>query len=537
MQMFEESQLENKEFRKLIIAEIEGNENKLRKVEAYKRYEVYKDRLKKYILEELLKELDTETVNEMQSRVSNINLYKKTINKKARVYQVAPSRSVNEGDSESFAMLIDEINLDTSMKKANRYVEAFRNVLVYVRPYKDHAESTPEKPKYNYQIRILPPFMFDVIEDSENPETIRAVILSDFHNNVEIKQDVPSNRQSSGVAQNFRDGDGKNQTIADSPRDTEKKYIFWSNKYHFTCDEKSEIIAEQSPEDYLNPIGKLPFISLAKDQDGSFYSLGGEDLIDGTLLTNVLLTDLYFISKVQGMGIFYYFGKGVPNTFKVGPNRGITHEVGQDDPTPQVGFANSSPPLNAHMEMIEQYVAFLLTTNDLGVNAVSSKLDGRSAISGVQELIQNSEPMNAIEDDQEMFKDNEPLIIDLVTRWHNYYFDKGALVSNLEQLGKLPEYDYTMTFAIPQQFRTEEQKIEVMKVKKELGIVDEVAILMELNPELSEDEAIEQIRQIKERKLKESQENMRNFMGMTNGDDTDENSEEIEPESDENSEE
>jgi hypothetical protein len=475
MKIFNEDDILDQGIRARIIAEIELGENQTRKDESFKRYEIYKDSLKKYIRLELLKEFDESTVKEMEGRISNINLYKKTVNKKARVYQVAPNRNVTQGNEETFKELIDFINLDTSMKKGNRYSEAFRNALVFARPYKDFKE--PEK--YAYELRILPPHMFDIVEDNERPEFPRVVILSEYDTD---------------------NGNGSDELIADLDEKDKKNYIFWSTKYHFTTDEKGTIISESIE----NPIQTLPFVSLNKDQDGRYWSMGGEDLIDGTLLTNVLLTDLYFIAKVQGMGIFYLFGKGVPKTLKVGTNRGITMELEEGSPTPQIGFANSSPPLDSHMSLIEQYVAFLLTTNDLGVNAVSSKLDGRSAISGVQELIQNSEPMNAIEDDQECFRDTEPMVVNLITKWHNYYYDKSALIAELMEMGKLPEFDYTIQFAVPQQYKTEDQKLGSLKIKKELGIADAVSIMLEMHPEMSEEQAIEEIRKQMERKLEAS---------------------------------
>lgn len=504
MKIADENQILDINFRKQVIESIEENENLSRKQESYKRYEVLKDRIKKYVLQNLLLEMDRETVEEMQSRVPVINLYKKVVSKKARVYQTAPARIVD--DQETFDILIDCVNLNTTMKKANRFVEAFKNCLVYVRPVKKGEQ-------YYVQLRVLAPHSYDVIEDHQNPEQARVVILSDYSNNSILVEQPPLDRGQRTFNQSFRDGDDKNQIIADSPADSDqpkKLYTFWSDNYHFTCDKQGNVV--QAPDDNLNPIGKLPFVGLAKDQDGSYWALGGEDLIDGTLLTNMLMTDLYFVAKVQGMGLFYFFGKGVPKTVKIGPNRALTHEVSEDDPTPQVGFASSSPPLQDHMEMVEQYIALLLTTNDLGVNAVASKLDGRSAISGVQELIQNSEPMNAVEDDQEMFRDAEPEIMDIVVRWHNYYFDKNALVPKFDELGKLPEFEYAPQFKPPVQYKTEEQKLASAKAKKDLGIADAIKLLMEVN-DIDEAEAEEEFKKILERQIKERSMRLEGVMG------------------------
>ena len=505
MQIFNENELLDQNFRLNVIQEIEGQENQKRKEESFKRWEVLKDRAKKYIIDMLLNEMDEETVREMEGRASNINLFKKVISKKARVYKTAPERTLQSGNEDQFVMMQDLINLNSTMKKTNRYLEAFRNCLVYIRPYKCHDESRSDgEHVYKYHVKILPPHMYDVIEDSEDNEKARAYILSDFSPRT-IQTEVYSQlRGRTGSKSSFRDGDDKNQIIADSPADKdqpEKHYVFWSNDYHFTCDEKGQLVGVVDESDIVNQIGELPFVDLAKDRDGSYWSVGGEDLIEGSLLTNMLLTDYNFIQKIQGMGIFYMFGKNVPKKYKVGPNRGITMQVEDGDPTPQIGFASANPNLTELREGIAAQIALLLSTNDLGMNSVSVKLDGSNFQSGIQELIQHSEPLNAIEDDQQIFLDNEQDIVRIASKWHNYFLEKKLLHSDFAQYGSMDEFNYSLSFPKPEQYQPEKQRLETYKMKKDLGITDEVLILME-DKGLSEEEAEKEILAIQERKNK-----------------------------------
>jgi hypothetical protein len=505
MQIFNENELLDQNFRLNVIQEIEGQENQKRKEESFKRWEVLKDRAKKYIIDMLLNEMDEETVREMEGRASNINLFKKVISKKARVYKTAPERTLQSGNENQFVMMQDLINLNSTMKKTNRYLEAFRNCLVFIRPYKCHDESRSDgEPVYKYHVKILPPHMYDVIEDEQDNEMARAYILSDFSPKT-IQTEVYSQlRGRTGSKSSFRDGDDKNQVIADSPADKdqpEKHYVFWSNDYHFTCDEKGQLVGVVDESDIVNQIGELPFVDLAKDRDGSYWSVGGEDLIEGSLLTNMLLTDYNFIQKIQGMGIFYMFGKNVPKKYKVGPNRGITMQVEDGDPTPQIGFASANPNLTELREGIAAQIALLLSTNDLGMNSVSVKLDGSNFQSGIQELIQHSEPLNAIEDDQQIFLDNEQDIVRIACKWHNYFLEKKLLHSDFAQYGSMDEFDYSLSFPKPEQYQPEKQRLETYKMKKDLGIADEVLILME-DKGLTEQEAEQEILAIQKRKNK-----------------------------------
>lgn len=498
MRIFNEDEILDEAYRRRLITEIEDQENTSRKKESYKRYEILKDRIKKYILEQLLKEVDGQTVLEMQSRIAPVNIFKRVISKKSRVYKTKPKRKAVEGtDQNELDALAEVLNIDTTMKKANKYMEAFYNCDVFVLPFRENGEE-----KYYYQIKPMPPHMYDVIEDCDNPTLARGYVLSHFDDNTMVYDEDPGQRGAVRAVNSFRDGDGKNQSIADSPADNdepEKHYIWWGKKYHFTFNSKGVIIPEKSPDDLLNPIGELPAVSFAKDRDDSFWSMGGDDLVDGSVLINTLLTDLYFNAKMQGSGLFYYFGKGVPKTLKVGPNQAITHDIEDGEPTPVVGFASPSPMLAEQMSSIEQCVALLLTTNDLGVNSVQAKLDGSQASSGIQELIQNAEPMNSVEDDQQQFRDKEFRIMNLAVKWHNLYHSKRALVDDLQKIGEIKEVDYSIKFGHVQPFMGEKEKLEIIKGRMDAGLIDKLGAVMEDNPDMDEDEAIQYLKDMEMR--------------------------------------
>lgn len=527
MYIYNEDDLLDQGFRKTIIQEIEDSENTSRKAESHKRYEIYRDRIKKYILGNLLKELDEETVNEMQSRVATVNMYKKMVQKKARVYKDVPIRtSVMENDQDYIDSLVDLLNLNTTMKKVNRYTEAFRNCAVYVKPYIDHNKDE----KWSYMLEVLAPHQFDVIEDGDNPSLVRAVILSTYEDSTTEHGYYNENtRNTTQLAPNYRDGDGKHQTIADS--DKKKEYIFWSKNYHFTCDVKGNIITQDNIEgDVKNPIGRLPFVFFSKDQDDSFWSVGGEDIIEGSILINTLLTDLYFISKIQGSGLFYMFGKNVPKTYKIGPNRAITMEVEEGDPSPQIGFASSSPPLQDHMSMVEQYVAFLLSTNDLGVNSIQGKLDANGAASGIQEIIQNSEPMTAIEDEQEQYRDKEPEVLQIANAWQQAYMDtQTGLTAAFKDIGATDEVIYSIKFEKPKHFASEIERLDAVAKKIDQGIYNKIDAMIDDNPDLTREEALELLLKKSEENLQLMQSGFETFIREANGNT---NSEEAESEPD-----
>lgn len=508
MRLTSENQILNQEFRTQVQKEIESKENLQRKKEMKRRYEVYNDLVRKHVIARLESEMDGSTVSEMVHRAANISICKKIIDKKARVYKNGVVRkAADDLLDEQLVEMESCLKLNNEMKKVNRYMELFRNVTVQVLPVIDEATG-----KYKIKLNTLAPHYYDVIEDAHDPTQARVYILSYFRdNNNTVGTLIEGDGRGSGSTHSensFRAGNASNEIIADAPNDfgfSKREYIWWSDNYHFTTDESGNIISDKSPEDLMNPVGVKPFVDFHKEQDGQYWSMGGEDLIEGSILINLLLTDLYFIAKVQGMGLFYAFGKGIPKTLTIGPNKAIVIDMQEGDPTPQIGFASSSPPIDSHMKMIEQYTALLLSTNNLEPSSISGNLSATNAASGIQELIQKSELTNEIEDDQELYRDNEPELMRLVATWMNLFASKKLLHPKYADVGLInPSLDYTIKFPPVQAYMSEKDKLDMLQLRYQLGLDSMIDILMLDNPDFSRDEAEEKLMRVLEDKLLES---------------------------------
>ncbi len=180
---------------------------------------------------------------------------------------------------------------------------------------------------------------------------------------------------------------GKDDTIADSAADqsqsdcNKKTYIFWSKNYHFTCDASGNIIQDSENEKNLNPLKVFNHINFSIDQDGAFWAEGGDDLIDGAILINALITHTMHVGTVQGYGQFYMTGENLPRSIKVGPTKAIIAEYKKDEQAkPEMGFLNANPQLDSLRGLIEMYIALYLTTNNLSTSGVSTQLSGGQAL-------------------------------------------------------------------------------------------------------------------------------------------------------------
>jgi len=213
--------------------------------------------------------------------------------------------------------------------------------------------------------------------------------------------------------------------------------------------------------------------------------LGGDDIFDGAVGINLLMTDIYYIAKYQGMGIGYFFGKGVPQHMQVGPSSFISHEVKDGEPEPKIGFASSNPPIGDHMAMVSQKLEFLLSSNNLEPGSASGKLDTNSAGSGIQEIIKMSENLDDIQDQQEMYKDREPMLIKAAIKWYNWLFDKGLLDDEWKEIGKIDENQkISIQFGHPEPVLSELQKLEVIQKRMDIGLDNLEDAIKRDNPDM-----------------------------------------------------
>jgi hypothetical protein len=489
-------------YRKQIIKEIEGDENKARKAEMKKRYDIFKDGSKEYVIKQLSKELEPDTVKEMIARTPNLSFLKKIINKKAMVFKdgfsfdlLTESGEKQTELEEKITKILDFVKMGSVSKKINQFSELFKNTVAYVMPVKHFTG------KWYYKVKVLQPYLYDAIEDESDPELAKCFIFSYYDNGSSELTTNAYGERSGGMVGSYRTGDGINQKIADSANDAgkeKKKYIWWTNDNHFTTDEAGEIEGESID----NEIKAQTLINFAQDQDGQFWAVGGDDLVEGAVTLNQLLADLFFVAKLQGNGLFYFFGKGVPKSVRIGPNFALTHEVSdKDEPEPKAGFLTSNPPLLEHMTLIEKFLTMLLSTNELEAETIDL---GNDAQSGIHEAIKKSANVSDIENQRELYATNVPEVLKVLILWHNKLFDKGMLIPELEKIGKIPieRLNISLKFGEAPQFVTEKDRLDIIEKRKDMGLDSSIDSIMKDNPQLSRQDAEKRFLQMLDDEIK-----------------------------------
>lgn len=504
MRLKSEAEILNPKVRQTIIEEILSPENKARKDEAFKRYQCFKDKTDRYVIRQLLSQFDGDTVREMSYCLSNVSLVRKVIDKLARVYSSGVERKVegDEASTQTLQTLERVLGVNTEMKKANRFLKLQRNVELYIKPCPVVGADGVER--FTLKLEPLNPYLYDVIENYYDRTRPMVYVLSDYREEQTQSTSLQAASSGSGLAGAIplkakTPGDGKDQTIADTPSDEQdqKTFIWWSDNYHFTTNEEGEILSQGET---TNPIGEVPFVSFAVDQDGRYWAQGGGDLVDGGVLVNAMLTNILHISVVQGYGQFWMKGKNIPRNIKVGPTKAILMEQNEGEPEPALGYASANPQLDELRGLVEMYVALLLTTNNLSTAGVSTQLNGgMSAPSGVALMIDKAESREDVSDQEQLFRDKEPHIWRKVSKWLTAYGDD--LVEELKAL-RLPEvFDVSLRFHEPQAIMSEAEKLQAIKLRKELGINTMIDLIMKDQPDLTREQAEAKLKEILEEKM------------------------------------
>lgn len=485
--------------RKEIIFEIKGAENQERKREAYKRYLCYKDRTKDFVVEQLLRQFDATTVSEMQYCISNISFVRKIIDKLARVYNTGVEREV-EGDDkakETIEELTKILDFNTQIRSANKFLKLQKNLAFYVKPcpvtYADGSE------KYTIKLVPMNPYLYDAVEDYYDRTKPLCYILSDFDYNPTLYSTADAalaGRTQTVIRAVDATSDKQDEKIADDPSDAKTgQIIWWTDSYHFTTDLEGNITSESG--DLKNPIDEMPFENFAIEQDGQFWARGGDDLIDGNILLNAILTHNQHVAITQGYGQFWMKGKNLPTAVTIGPNKVIRMEYKEEEPEPDLGFATANPQIDQLRGLVESYVALLLTTNNLSTSSVSSSLQGQSsAPSGIAMVIDKSESMEDVNDQRQIFVDKEPNIWRKISKWMNVY---GENMTDEFKGLSLPEgFDkkFSLDFTDAPVIVSEQEKLQNLKLRKDLGINTMVDLIMEDNPQLTQDQAEKKLQEV-----------------------------------------
>lgn len=477
----------NKNELKDVFAEIEGQENRTRKMLAYKQLDIFSGNQDKYIFAKISELYGKDACNHIQA-ITGIELASRIVNAEASIYKHAPERhfsDVSEDLEHYIENYYKQMCSNEKLKTANRYYRLGKQCQVQVVP----------KPG-GLRTRVLYNHQYDVVPMSSDPDTAEVYIIP--------LQATKSDRQDF-----YNVSDNINQSIADK-NDADlarNRYVIWTDKYNFICNGLGEFLdpITYKPRAFneieiLNPIGVLPFIDVSGDKTLGYYAGGGSGLTDFSVSFGVILSDLGEIVKLQGYSQPVISSMEEPRTINVGPHRVLWLQKDKGEPgdkDPKFEFATPSPDLAGSLSFAENTLRMFLTSRG-GDNKLVTSGATESYKSGFERLLAMVERSEATVEDKVLFQRVEEKYFELIKKWNNYLVSTSdGLPLNVEK--KIIPESTTMTtkFYEPMQVMTTEEKENSVQRRLEMGLLSRKEAMVELYG-VDEDKAQDMISDIDE---------------------------------------
>lgn len=435
-----------------VLNDIGSNENDSRKREAQRRFDVYRGRQDRYILEVLQNEFSVSTVQDMR-KILSINMTEKIIHELSSLYKTAPKRQYSNA-SENEELQIDNLyelgKINSSMKLANKYYNLFDDVDVLVVP-KDGRIVVKPMTKMGY----------DIIPDASNPEKAFALVISTWDEGLHRSyRDNTSSQRNDYYTQ-----DRVNQSIADDDdrMKTLQRFIVWTPDIHFTMNGHGTIVSEVE----RNPIGRLPIVNIAREKDNQYFVRRGSGVTNFAIEFSACISDLANIVKLQGYAQAVVTSTKQPSNLKVGPNSIIWLQQDENSTVqPKFEFVSPSPDIANSLEFLESLMKLFLSSRNIDPKSVSSKAEGANFSSGVERLLSMIDRFEASRDDADLFLCAELELFDLVRDWSNVMqgvSDETRLVDDLNITRLNDDIVAHVKFNGPEAVKTDEELLGVIE--------------------------------------------------------------------------
>lgn len=236
-------------------------------------------------------------------RVFSVNMVRAICDKRASTYRQPPRRAFNGWDQAAGDAMYRAANIDAVLKKASRYVEVNKTVMLQVGWDEKSGQPT---------LSVLTPNVLDVL--GANPERPDRVIVT---------------------------------YAGDRPEDA--CYHDWTANSFKRLNHRGAHKPIEGNANGVQPYGVLPFVSWHdRLPDDEFFIPGGDDLFAAQDALNVGLANLWRAVEFQAQGQPWASGISANEVLQFGPDRVIA--LPQNG---QFGFAAPNAPITAILSALE----------------------------------------------------------------------------------------------------------------------------------------------------------------------------------------
>jgi len=392
------------------------------------RYDMYNDNYREQVIHKLGQLYRAFAQLKLDVQINdNYNIYKQVVNAISNVYSFGVDRQF---DNEDIAQLYNQLRINKTMAQANRYMNAFNDLLIQV-----SWDDKKEMPK----------------------------IMLRLPHNTEVE---------------YSQGEVKSvQYFVEMVEKKRERWAYWSDEEHYYIDKEGgedKIVPVEDNEEMVNPFGKLPFVFLHNGwRDETFWDMfTGDDLTGGTIDMAVHLTFLNHIIKTQSFKQLVGKGDNVGELLgQVLDPLSILTLTGQNTEIDVLDLQSNYDQLHKVAQDLANNIAV-----NYGISPSQFRMTG-SVSSGFALQMENLKLDRFTVEQQQDFKSYEQDLFSLIKTVSEVYGQS------------LGDGDMFVDFVEPNYPASESEQLSIEQTKIDMGLTNTADILMKINPDLTEDEA------------------------------------------------
>lgn len=355
-----------------------------------------------------------------QFRIFTVNMVRAIVDKRASTYRMPPRRTFTGIDQAAGDALYKAMNADAVLKKASRYLELSKTVMLQVGW--DEAAGAPT-------LNVLTSNVLDVL--GSNPEKPERVIVT-----------YPGMRSD-------------DTTFAD-----------WTPTGFRLLNHRGAAKPIAGNPGNANPYRALPFVPwFDRLPDDKFWLPGGDDLFEAQDAINVGLANLWRAVEHQAHGQAWASGISANEVLQFGPDRAIALPQGG-----QFGFAAPNAPIASILSALEFVLRETAATYGVG-----------SDLFDLSKVAESGSAKHAGRLDLKEVRQDQ---IAQARTMESRLFEVLRTVVNAHRPGTIPAgATVGVDFAEQQDQLSEAEALENAQTKADLGVWSPVDVLMATNPD------------------------------------------------------
>lgn len=475
--------------RKWIADFVDNPGEKGRKYESFKQWEIYSDRIRDYVINDLKEQYDEESIKEIPVQ-SSINLAKRITDEKAVVYKHPAERDfteLNDEQKEKMHINYEVMRVDKKLASSNK---------AYVLQDQNHLWVIPKKGKLI--LRTLKNHQLTVIPDPNDPEGMPlAYVVVSFNKDDFLDQDNEMSATGfTAKVDQFDTSKQFQQRENERENNAKKNLIVWTREFNFSIDLDGNLTSEVLPNP-LAEFGLMPFVDVSTEKEFEYWVRKGTGVTDFTIQFNKALSDVSQVVKMQGFSQAVLKGNAglITSNVKIGPtyllkiltdqNKGIDGEF---------KYVNPNSDIRGSLDWLQELLSYYLTSRAIDPKTVTASGETVKATSGLDRLLQMIQQITASMEDFETYERVEDELYQVIKAWITVLSGTDGLDDEY-QISNLPEKSQVIVkYKKPEMIQSETETLANAERKIDIGLSSKVNEYMKMH-DCSREKAIEDLKQ------------------------------------------